>query len=314
MDPFAGEIIDGKLYGCGACDAKSGLAAQVYAGALLKRSLLPLQGNIVVAATVAEQNGLSLGTRHLFKETLPSLKLKADLAVMGEPTNLGLFYGHDGWMDMDVRVQSSNSFHASDAVDAISEELRNGMTSEGGGNFQVFEPYYANAGGERSATIRMRKRLNSGEEAGAVVTQTERRAMIAAKPSGAVAVSAMLRSEQQQVYTGKTMFTQFLAQAWTSDPFSPTIERARQSLAAGGMKITPAKWKLGKLGMGTSGATILKEFGVQVVGFGAGNEEVAHSVNEYVETDKIVEAVYGTMLIAHGIAGIPVCGWTLDEI
>ncbi len=44
-EPFSGRIKDGKLHGCGASDCKGGLAAQVFAGALLKRSLLPLRGN-----------------------------------------------------------------------------------------------------------------------------------------------------------------------------------------------------------------------------------------------------------------------------
>lgn len=58
---------EGRLFGTGAADCKGGLAAQVFAGALLRRSLLPLQGNLVVAATVAEENGCSTGVRTLME-------------------------------------------------------------------------------------------------------------------------------------------------------------------------------------------------------------------------------------------------------
>ena len=78
--------------------------------------------------------------------------------------------------------------------------------------------------------------------------------------------------------------------------------------------MVPDKWKLGSLGMGTAGSVLLNEFKVPVVGYGPGAIEQAHATDEYVELEKISEAVYGTALIAHGIAGIPVCGWTLDEI
>jgi len=46
-----------RIYGTGASDCKGGLASQVFAGALLLRSLLPLQGTLVVTASVAEENG-----------------------------------------------------------------------------------------------------------------------------------------------------------------------------------------------------------------------------------------------------------------
>ena len=59
-DPYSGRIDGRWLHGRGAADCKGGLAAQVYSGALLKRSLLPLQGTVIVAATVY--------TRHWSKE------------------------------------------------------------------------------------------------------------------------------------------------------------------------------------------------------------------------------------------------------
>jgi len=36
-NPFSGKVEAGKLFGRGASDCKGGLAAQIYAGALLKR-------------------------------------------------------------------------------------------------------------------------------------------------------------------------------------------------------------------------------------------------------------------------------------
>lgn len=70
-DIYRPHILDGKLYGNGASDCKGGLAAQIFAGALLRRCMLPLRGNLIVAATVAEQNGVSLGIRELIAKTLP---------------------------------------------------------------------------------------------------------------------------------------------------------------------------------------------------------------------------------------------------
>jgi len=68
--PWSGRIEGGRLHGLGAADCKGGLAAQVFAAGLLKRALLPLRGNLVVAATVSEENGISIGIRRLLAHTL----------------------------------------------------------------------------------------------------------------------------------------------------------------------------------------------------------------------------------------------------
>ena len=43
-------------------------------------------------------------------------------------------------------------------------------------------------------------------------------------------------------------------------------------------------------------------------------EATAHTTDERVEESRITEAVYGTASIVHTLVGIPVCGWTSDEI
>ena len=100
--PFSGEIVDGRIVGVGAADCKSGLVSQVYAGHVLDTTGLPLRGNIVVAATVAEENGCSVGVQHLLDTTLPHLGMEPKFVVLGEPTTLKVCYGHDGWVGVDI--------------------------------------------------------------------------------------------------------------------------------------------------------------------------------------------------------------------
>ena len=73
------------------------LAAQAYAGPLLKQCLSPLRDNLVVSATVAEENGASVGMHTLIERTLSKLGMRPTVVILGEPTGLGLYYGHDGW-------------------------------------------------------------------------------------------------------------------------------------------------------------------------------------------------------------------------
>ena len=56
------------------------------------------------------------------------------------------------------------------------------------------------------------------------------------------------------------------------------------------------------------------ELGVPTIGYGPGNEKVAHARDEYVETSHLAEAIYGNAAIVHSLVGVPVYGWSTDEI
>jgi hypothetical protein len=127
-------------------------------------------------------------------------------------------------------------------------------------------------------------------------------------------VNTYLKNEKQTFYTGKTADALYYSTGWMTDPFHPMIERICQSLSAGDCTVSKGRWKLDKPGMGTSGGVYLNEFNIPLVGFGPGKESDAHEPNESVEIDKLTDAVYANAVIVHGLIGVPVCGWTMDEI
>lgn len=316
-DPHDARVENGRLEGLGASDCKGGIAAQVYAGAMLKRSLLPLAGNLVVAATVAEENGRSVGVRELVTRTLLDRELKPTCAVLGEPTGLGLYYGHDGWFELEIVVKGANPFHVDDAANAIHGDLLAARRARAGGaveTHQVHRPVFETDRNMRSATIRMERRLSPSEEVGEILRHIERDAALVTETSGEVAVKVLVRQEPQRLYTGQTTMVRHVTNAWAIDPFDPLLTRARQALAAAGCEARPGKWQLGRLGMGTAGGTLVTEFNIPTVGYGPGEETLAHAANESVAVDAILTAAYGTASIAHSLVGVPVCGWTSDEI
>ncbi len=80
VDPFGGEIRDGRLYGRGAADMKSGVAAMIYAVRALELAG-PFPGTIKIAA-LADEEGMMIGV-HDFVESGQAAGV--DAAIVGEP-------------------------------------------------------------------------------------------------------------------------------------------------------------------------------------------------------------------------------------
>lgn len=104
MPPFGGETRDGRVWGRGAVDIKGPLAAQVYGAAAALGEGRPT-GEVWVTAVVQEEIG-GLGARHLISH------LGTDLVVVGEPSSNELRRGHRGRVELEVRL-GGRSAHAS---------------------------------------------------------------------------------------------------------------------------------------------------------------------------------------------------------
>lgn len=118
-DPFGGEVVDARLYGRGAADAKGSLAAFLLAAEALARSGLPLEGDLVVTAVVDEETG-SQGARRL------APGLPADYAIVGEPTGLDVVIAHRGSLRPVVAVEgrASHSSQPAAGVNAVQMAAR----------------------------------------------------------------------------------------------------------------------------------------------------------------------------------------------
>lgn len=106
-DPFKPEIRDGMLYGRGAADMKSGLAAMVCA---VERFVArgPFKGTIAFLITSDEEGVARHGTKHVV-EVLKQRGVKPDYAIVGEASSnqtLGdrIMIGRRGSLGCDLKV------------------------------------------------------------------------------------------------------------------------------------------------------------------------------------------------------------------
>ena len=86
VDPFGGEIKDKKIWGRGACDMKSAVAAFVAAAIDFIRETPP-NGSIVIAITGDEEGDAIDGTRAIL-DWMKVNNIKVDAFLVGEPTSV----------------------------------------------------------------------------------------------------------------------------------------------------------------------------------------------------------------------------------
>ena len=111
--PFEAEERDGRMYGRGSADMKGGVAAMCAAAWLAARA--GAAGEIVVAA-VADEEYESLGTRALIAHGV-----RADAAIVTEPTRLAIMPAHRGfvWVEVAVLGRAAHGSRWDIGVDAI---------------------------------------------------------------------------------------------------------------------------------------------------------------------------------------------------
>ncbi len=102
VDPFGGVVKDGRIYGRGASDMKSGIAAAVFAVEAIRRAGIDLGGTVDISGTVDEESGGFAGVAHLCRTGIISAR-NTDYAIIPEPFGPDrVCVGHRGvyWFDI----------------------------------------------------------------------------------------------------------------------------------------------------------------------------------------------------------------------
>jgi len=128
LDPFAGVVRDGRIFGRGVCDMKAGLAAAVYAAEAIARAGVALPGTLEISGTVDEESGGFAGVAWLAEQGRIA-KARTDYVIIPEPLNVDrISVGHRGvyWFELTLvgrMAHGSMPFLGVSAIDGMTEVL-----------------------------------------------------------------------------------------------------------------------------------------------------------------------------------------------
>ena len=308
-DPYAGKVEDGYVYGRGACDQRAGMASLVYAGKLIKQ--LGLKGDFTFYAvgSVQEEDCDGLAWIYLLKED----GIRPDCVVITEPTNLGVYRGHRGRMEIEVHLRG-RSCHASAPergdnpiykvapllreVEKLNEKLR-ADAFLGKGTIAITEIRSVSpslCAVPAACSIHLDRRLTAGETKESSIAEV--RALLDALRLHA---EIEVLKYDRPSYTGLVYPMEKYYPTWVLEETHPLVQAgARTYQALHGSSPVVDKWTLSTNGVGSMGV-----MGVPTIGFGPGEEDVAHSVNERVAIRHLVEAAqfYAAFPLVYASAG-----------
>jgi succinyl-diaminopimelate desuccinylase len=292
--PFGADLVDGRIYGRGTADMKSGLAAAMVAAAAFRRAGVALKGKLVVGALVDEEDGM-IGVRHLCQTALGR---ELDAAIICEPEENELCLEQRGvvWARFRVRGKMAHGAMPEAGVNPIAclgrllaaapgleRRLRKACeksrylrpptvtpTIVQGPPARVGVPQSNVIPAVAEATFDIRLTPGIGEDAIRAELEEICRQAAAAQPG--------VKIEWEPVNAFRLATRVDRSEALVEAMVRGVKQAAKRAPRYGGVP-------------GSTDGTILRmQLGIPIVTCGPGDRLIPHQVDEFVSTDEIVEA------------------------
>ena len=294
VDPFRGAEKDGVIYGRGACDMKGALASIVHGGKLIKQLGLEGDYTLYIVGSVQEEDCDGLCWQYILNED----RIRPEAVVITEPTNLGVYRGHRGRMEIEVRTKGI-SCHGSAperGVNAVYkmapivleiEKLNESLTGEpflGKGTVTVSEIRSTSpslCAVADSSAIHLDRRLAATDSLDSAIREI--RDLPAVRSAGA---DVVVLNYSTPSWRGLSYPTQKYYPTWLLPESHPLLSAGVETF----VKLFGEKPRVGSWVFSTNGVAVMGMHGIPCIGFGPGNEVHAHMATEQIPVEHLVKA------------------------
>ena len=290
FDPLGGEIKDGFVHGRGSVDQEGGPAAFVTTGRILKELGFDKDLTIYFVGSVMEEDCDGLCWKYIIEES----KIIPDFVISTEPTNLNIYRGHRGRMEIHVSFygvsshgsapeRGKNAIYMASIVALEIEKLNNRLTEDeflGKGSVTISEFVSESpslCAVSDFARLHLDRRLTWGETKESAVKEIE-------ELTEGMNAKVEVLDYVEEAYTGLKYGMEKYYPTWKI-PEDHTIVKTGVSSYK---KLYNKKPKVDKWTFSTNGVVITGIHGIPTIGFGPGNEVLAHAPNEKVAISDLV--------------------------
>ena len=301
FDPFSGEIKDGFVHGRGTVDQEGGAASFVTTGRILKDLGFSRDVTVYFVGSVMEEDCDGLCWKYIVEED----KIRPDVVICTEPTNLNIYRGHRGRMEMAVSFRGisahgsapergKNAIYMASRACLEIEKLNERLKWDdflGKGSITVSEIVSGSpslCAVADSARIHLDRRLTWGETKESAVAEIE-------EITKDMNASVEVLHYEGKAYTGLSYGMEKYYPTWKIPGDHPVIETGVEAFK----ELFGEEPRVDKWTFSTNGVTINGFYNIPVIGFGPGNEVLAHAPNEKVPIDHLVKAAAFYAMYAH---------------
>ena len=303
-DPFGAEIVDGKMYGRGTSDMKGALSAMLAAAGWYAQDCQgDFPGDIYVAGVVHEECFEGVAAREI------SAYVKPDYVIIGEASQLNIKIGQRGRGEIVVETFGvpAHSANPEKGVNAVYkmcrviEEIRKLEPAHhdvlGDGILELTDiksdPYPGASVVPSHCRATYDRRLLTGETKESVLAPLQNLAdrLMAEDPEMKIKISYAVGEET--CYTGSTIQGERFFPGWLYGEDERFVQDVLAKLQE--MGFTP---EITQYNFCTNGSHYAGEAGIRTLGIGPSRENLAHTIDEYIELDqleKVAQCYYGVM-------------------